>query len=94
MERCSFGHVSYFVSLDLVFIADKSYVEEVILPPQLSECNADVGFEVVPPKTELFRRHPVAGLFSGNQTRSAEDISETEDVKVAKNCRCKCSRRS
>ena len=53
MERCSFGHVNYFVSLDLVFIADKSYVEEVILPPQLSECNADVGFEVCPLQTKL-----------------------------------------
>ena len=57
MERCTFGHVNYFVSLDLVFIADKSYVEEVILPPQLSECNADVGFEVCPAQKKLLICH-------------------------------------
>ena len=57
MERCSFGSVNYFVSLDLVFIADKSYVEEVILLPQLSECNADVGFEVCPAQKKFLICH-------------------------------------
>ena len=63
MERCSFGHANYFVSLDLVFIADKSYVEEVILPPQLSECNADVGFEVCPAQKKFLICHLQMSLF-------------------------------
>ena len=45
------------MSLDLVFIADKSYVEEIILPPQLSECDADFGFEVCPAQKKLFICH-------------------------------------
>ena len=57
MKRCSFIDVNYFVSLDLVFIADESYVEEVILPPQLSECNANVGFEVCPAQKKLLICH-------------------------------------
>ena len=47
----------HFVSLDLVFIADKSDVEEVFLFSELSECNADVGFEIVPPQTKLLICH-------------------------------------
>ena len=51
------------MSLDLVFIADKSYVEEIILPPQLSECNVDVGFEVCPAQKKFLICHLQMSLF-------------------------------
>ena len=57
MERYNLGKVRYLVSLDLVFVADKSYVEEIFLLPELSECNANVGFEVRPSQTKLLICH-------------------------------------
>ena len=75
----------HFVGLHLVVVTRQSDIKEVLLFTQLAECNADVGFEVVPPQTKLFRRHPVAWLFLGNQTELADNISETGNAKdVAK----------
>ena len=45
------------MSLNLVFVADKCYVEEIFLLPELSECYADVGFEVRPRQTKLLASH-------------------------------------
>ena len=89
------GGEDHFVGLHLVVVTRQSDIKEILFFAQFSECNAYVGFKVVPPKAELFRRHPVAGQFLGNQTRSAEDISETGNAKdVAKTLCCKCSRQS
>ena len=45
------------MSLNLVFVADKCYVEEIFLLPELSKCYADVGFEVRPRQTKLLASH-------------------------------------
>ena len=45
------------MSLKLVFVADKCYVEEIFLLPELSECYVDVGFEVRPRQTKLLASH-------------------------------------
>ena len=51
------GGEDHFVGLDLVFVADKSDVEEVFLFPELSKCHTDVGFEFCPPQTKLLICH-------------------------------------
>ena len=45
------------MSLNLVFVADKCYVKEIFLLPELSKCDADAGFEVRPRQTELLASH-------------------------------------
>ena len=45
------------MSLDLVFVADKCYVEEIFLLPELSKFYADIGFEVRPCQTKLLASH-------------------------------------
>ena len=91
MERYNLGKVWYLVSLDLVFVADKSYVEEIFLLPELSECNADVGFEVRPSQTKLLICHLQisllfwAGLwntFTETLKRSPEKIYDDLTIQV------------
>ena len=80
-EEWGASREDHFVGLHLVVVTRQSDIEEVLFFAQLPECNADVGFKVVPPETELFRRHPVAWLFLGNQTQFADNISETGNAK-------------
>ena len=72
--------MNYFVSLDLILVADKSYVEEVILPPQLSECNADVGFEVCPAQKNLLICHLQISLFSFERDSETPSIKYSPEV--------------
>ena len=50
-ESPHINKVRYLVSLDLALVADKSYVEEFFLFPDLSESYADVRLEVRPRQT-------------------------------------------
>ena len=45
------------MSLNLVFVAGEGYVEEFLVFPELPECNADVGFEVIPSQAKLLICH-------------------------------------
>ena len=45
---------NHFVGLHLVVVTRQSDIKEVLFFSQLPECNANVGFEIVPPETELF----------------------------------------
>ena len=48
------GRKDHFVGLHLAVVTRQSDIKEVFLFTQLAERNADVRFEVVPTKAELF----------------------------------------
>ena len=48
------GGEDHFVGLYLVVITRQRNIKEVLFFTKLTECNADVGFKVIPPETELF----------------------------------------
>ena len=47
----------HFVSLDLIFIAGKGHIKEVLVVPQLPKGNTDVGLKVIPSQTKLLVSH-------------------------------------
>ena len=61
------GGEDHFVGLYLVVVTRQRNIKEVLFFTKLTECNADVGFKVIPPETELFLRHNAARLLKSDQ---------------------------
>ena len=63
-EEWAAGGDDHLVSFNLVVITGKSYVEKVLLIPELPKGPADVGLEVIPLEAELLRAHGLSVVFS------------------------------
>ena len=50
-------HHADLVCLQLLILTGQGDVEEVLVLPELPEGPADIRLEIIPPQTELFRRH-------------------------------------
>jgi len=56
-EEGGAGRENHLVSLQLLIFTCQSHVKEVFVVTQLSECNTNVGLEVIPTETKLFTTH-------------------------------------